>query len=70
MVRFSSPRLAAAFFASALVCNVASAQEPPAASLREGAQSQALTSLPSIRINAAGLGLESAAHTGRAERRA
>src|SRR5262245_2895082 len=40
MVRFACPRIAVAFFASVLVCNVASAQEPPAASLREAAQSQ------------------------------
>lgn len=43
MVRFACPRIAAVLFASVLVCNVASAQEPPAASLREAAQAQVVT---------------------------
>ena len=45
MMRFACPRIAAAFFASALVCNVASAQEPPVASLRDAAQSQVVPTL-------------------------
>jgi Domain of unknown function (DUF5658) len=54
MVRFACPQIAAAFFASALVCNVASAQEPPAASLREAAQSQVVPTLAPAGINVAG----------------
>lgn len=59
MVRFACPRIAAALFASALVCNVASAQEPPPASLREAAQSQVVPTLAPAGINVAGLGLPS-----------
>ena len=59
MVRFACPRIAAALFASALVCNVASAQEPPPASLREAAQSQVAPTLAPAGINVAGLGLPS-----------
>ena len=55
MVRFACPRITAAFFASALVCNVASAQEPPAAGLREAVQSQAVPTLAPAGINVAGL---------------
>ncbi len=51
MVRFVSPRIAATFFACALVCNVASAQAPPAASLRETAQSQEVPTLAPARID-------------------
>jgi hypothetical protein len=57
MVRFASPRIAAALFASVLVCNVASAQELPATSLREAAQSQVVPTQAPAGINAAGWGL-------------
>jgi Domain of unknown function (DUF5658) len=56
MVRFACPRIGAAFLASALVCNVASAQEPSTASLREAARSQVVATLAPVGINAAGLG--------------
>jgi hypothetical protein len=54
MVRFACPRIAAAFFACALVCTVASAQERPTPSLREAAQSQVVATPPPVGINAAG----------------
>jgi len=57
MVRFACPRIAAAVFASALVCNVASAQEAPAGSLREAAQSQAVPTLAPAGIKVAHPGL-------------
>ena len=56
MVRFACPRIAAAFFASALVCNVASAQEPPAASLREAAQLQGVPTVAPAGMSVAHLG--------------
>jgi len=42
MVRFACPRIAAAFLASMVAGSVASAQEVPAPSLRDAAQSQVL----------------------------
>ena len=59
MVRFACPRIAAAFFASALVCHVASAQEPPAASLREAAQSQVVLTAAPAGIDVTHLGVAS-----------
>ena len=53
MVRFACPRITAACFASALVCNVASAQEPPAASLREAAQLQVVPTVAPAGISVA-----------------
>jgi Domain of unknown function (DUF5658) len=59
MVRFACSRIATAFFASALVCNAASAQEPAPASLREAAQSPVVPTLAPAEIKVAGLGLPS-----------
>ncbi len=60
MVRFACPRITAAFFASALACNVASAQELPAPSLQEAARSQAVpTAAPSGVDAGVGLGWQS-----------
>ena len=53
MVHLARPRIAAAFFVSALVCNVASAQEAPAASLREAAQSQVVPAVTPAGISVA-----------------
>ena len=53
MVHLARPRIAAAFFVSALVCNVASAQEAPAASLREAAQSQVVPAVAPAGISVA-----------------
>jgi hypothetical protein len=61
MVRFACSRIAAAFFASVLVCTAASAQELPATSLREAAQSQVVPTQAPVGISADGLGL--ARHT-------
>lgn len=56
MVRFACPRLAAAFLASSIVGSVASAQELPAPSLRDAAQSQVLPAA-APGLNTAGSGL-------------
>jgi hypothetical protein len=57
MVRFACPRIAAAFFASALACNAASAQELPAVSLQEAARSQAVPTAAPAGITSAGVAL-------------
>ena len=59
MVRFTWPRITAAFFASTHVCNVASAQEAPAASLREAAQLQVAPTSTRAGIDVAHPGLAS-----------
>ena len=64
MVRFACPRIGAAFLASALVCNVASAQEPSTASLREASQSQVVATPAPVGINAARLGPAAQARPG------
>ena len=56
MVRFACPRIAAAFLASMVAGSVASAQELPAASLRDAAQTQVLPAAPPG-IDTAGSGL-------------
>ena len=56
MVRSACPRIAAAFLASLIAVNVASAQELPAPSLRDAAQSQVLpAAAPGIATAGSGL---------------
>ena len=56
MVRFACPRIAAAFLAGMVAGSVASAQESPAPSLRDAAQSQALpAAAPGIATAGSGL---------------
>lgn len=56
MVRFACPRIAAAFLASIVVGTVASAQELPAPSLRDAAQSQVLpAAAPAMDMAGSGL---------------